>query len=231
MFWNDLVKIYVDIADFVVDNSLAISTIFTGICTWIGTIIAKDFADKKLEKYKLFANKELDNHKLKNQNDLEKIKSDLALKLEISKRYSLEQFKLYNELWISLCDSKVGSDNLWEVANIKNVKAFAQQLKKTENQIDRHSLLIEDQHYLNLKNLINDFYQFKFGKIRLYELRNNNSNNYDSQLQVDQIKEVIDRNKEIKDKYSSLLVYLKEDFNRTYARAIGIEGCLSWERK
>ena len=214
MFWNDLVKIYVYIADFAVDNSLAISTIFTGICTWFGTIIAKDFADKKLEKYKLFANKELENHKLENQNDLEKMKSDLALKLEISKRYSLEQFKLYNELWMSLHDSKIRGDKLWEVINVNNVKAFAEQLKKTENQIDRHSLLIEDQHYLNLKNLINDFYQFKFGKTTLFELRNNNLNNHDSQLQLEQVEQVINQNKEIKDKYSSLLDHLKEDFKR-----------------
>jgi hypothetical protein len=214
MFWNDLVKIYVDIADFVVDNSLAISTIFTGICTWIGTIIAKDFTDKKLEKYKLFANKELDNHKLKNQNDLEKVKSDLALKLEISKRYSLEQFKLYNDLWISLYDLKIIGDNLWEVANIKNVKAFAEQLKKTENQIDRHSLLIEDQHYSNLKDLINNFNQFKFGKTTLVELRKTSSNNYDSDINLDQVNAVINQNKELKDKYSSLLVLLKEDFKR-----------------
>ena len=208
MSWNDLVAIPQDTINFInntinfINNTINFiekhAIIILGLTWWI----------------KFLADKKLDNYKSSNQSDLEKSKSDLALNLDISKRYSLEQFKLYNELWISLCDSKVGSDNLWEVANIKNVKAFAQQLKKTENQIDRHSLLIEDQHYLNLKNLINDFYQFKFGKITLYELRNNNSNNYDSQLQVDQIKEVIDRNKEIKDKYSSLLVYLKEDFKR-----------------
>ena len=201
MSWNNLVAIPQDTINFI-NNTINFiekhAIIILGLTWWI----------------KFLADKKLDNYKSSNQSDLEKSKSDLALNLDISKRYSLEQFKLYNELWISLYDSKVGGDNLWEVANIKNVKAFAQQLKKTENQIDRHSLLIEDQHYLNLKNLINDFYQFKFGKITLYELRNNNSNNYDSQLQVDQIKEVIDRNKEIKDKYSSLLVYLKEDFKR-----------------
>ena len=208
MSWNNLVAIPQDTINFInntinfINNTINFiekhAIIILGLTWWI----------------KFLADKKLDNYKSSNQSDLEKSKSDLALNLDISKRYSLEQFKLYNELWISLYDSKVGGDNLWEVANIKNVKAFAQQLKKTENQIDRHSLLIEDQHYLNLKNLINDFYQFKFGKITLYELRNNNSNNYDSQLQVDQIKEVIDRNKEIKDKYSSLLVYLKEDFKR-----------------
>ena len=201
MSWNNLVAIPQDTINFI-NNTINFiekhAIIILGLTWWI----------------KFLADKKLDNYKSSNQSDLEKSKSDLALNLDISKRYSLEQFKLYNELWISLYNSKVGGDDLWEVANIKNVKAFAQQLKKTENQIDRHSLLIEDQHYLNLKNLINDFYQFKFGKITLYELRNNNSNNYDSQLQVDQIKEVIDRNKEIKDKYSSLLVYLKEDFKR-----------------
>ena len=208
MSWNNLVAIPQDTINFInntinfINNTINFiekhAIIILGLTWWI----------------KFLADKKLDNYKSSNQSDLEKSKSDLALNLDISKRYSLEQFKLYNELWISLYNSKVGGDDLWEVANIKNVKAFAQQLKKTENQIDRHSLLIEDQHYLNLKNLINDFYQFKFGKITLYELRNNNSNNYDSQLQVDQIKEVIDRNKEIKDKYSSLLVYLKEDFKR-----------------
>lgn len=209
MFWNDLVAISQDIVDFI-DKHAIINAIIIGILT----LWSKSCTDKKLEEYKSFANKELKNYEFKNQNDLEKVKSDLALNLELSKRYSLEQFKLYNELWMSLYDLKIRGDKLWEVASVNNVKAFAEQLKKTENQIDCHSLLIEDQHYLNLKELINGFYQFKFGKTALFELRNNNSNNPDSQPPIEQIKEVIYQNKDLKDNYSSLLVYLKEDFKR-----------------
>jgi len=209
MSWNDFVTMFQDTVDFI-DKHAIVNAIIIGILAWR----SKSFTDKKLEEYKSFANKELENYKLKNQSDLEKVKSDLALNLEVSKRYSLEQFKLYNELWMSLYDLKIRGNKLWDVASVNNVKAFAEQLKRTENQIDRHSLLIEEQHYLNLKKLIKSFYQFKFGKTTLFELRNNNSNNHDSQLQIDQIKEVIHQNKELKDDYSSLLDYLKEDFKR-----------------
>lgn len=202
MFWNDFVTIFQDIVDFI-DKHAIVSAIIIGILAWW----SKSCTDKKLKEY---------------NNDLETVKSDLALNLEISKRYSLEQFKLYNELWMSLYDLKITGDNLWEFADKKNVKAFAEQLKKTENQIDRHSLLIEDQHYSNLKNLINNFNQFKFGKTTLVEFRKNNTNNYDSDINLDQINNVINhqintvinQNKELKDKYSSLLVLLKEDFRR-----------------
>lgn len=209
MFGNDFVTIFQDIVDFI-DKHAIVSAIINAFIIGILAWWSKSCTDKKLKEYNI----ELENYKFKNQNDLETVKSDLALNLEISKRYSLEQFKLYNELWMSLYDLKIRGDKLWEVASINNVKSFAEQLKRTENQIDRHSLLIEDQHYSNLKNLINNFNQFKFGKTTLVELRKNNSSNDNSDITLDQVNAVINQNKELKDKYSSLLVLLKEDFKR-----------------
>ena len=107
MSWNDLVAIPQDTINFInntinfINNTINFiekhAIIILGLTWWI----------------KFLADKKLDNYKSSNQSDLEKSKSDLALNLDISKRYSLEQFKLYNELWISLYDSKVGGDNLW----------------------------------------------------------------------------------------------------------------------
>jgi hypothetical protein len=210
MFWNDLVAISQYIVDFI-DKHAFINAIFIAVLT----LWSKSCTDKKLEEYKSFANKELKNYEFKNQNDLEKVKSDLALNLEVSKRYSSEQFKLYNNLWISLYDLKITGDNLWAVANTRHLKAFVAQLKKTEDQIDRHSLLVEDQDYSNLMKLINNFNQFRLGKntvVTVVEWRKNNYNNYDPPF--DEIETLVHRNAKLKDDYSELLVHLKEDFKR-----------------
>ena len=97
MSWNDLVAIPQDTINFI-NNTINFiekhAIIILGLTWWI----------------KFLADKKLDNYKSSNQSDLEKSKSDLALNLDISKRYSLEQFKLYNELWMSLYDLKIRGD-------------------------------------------------------------------------------------------------------------------------
>jgi len=177
--------------------------IILGLSGWLGKIWAEKILNsdrtrhqKSIESFKsdlasevevLKRDLSLDVERLKSELSLnvERLRSDLALKLEISRRLSENQFYLYNDLWSSLYDLKIAGDHLWERADARSVKNFARQLKKTELQVFRSSLLIENEHYERLKRLIEQFNEFKFGKTRLIELRNVSTSREQSSLELD----------------------------------------------
>ncbi|MGM0840272.1 MAG: hypothetical protein ACQEWE_06080 [Bacillota bacterium] len=79
----------------------------------------KDQYAKNLEEIKKTHQKEIENYKVNISNYT---------------RYSDEQFKLYNDFWISLCDLKNSAHLLWENANSDNLWSFAKQLKETKGE-------------------------------------------------------------------------------------------------
>ena len=98
-------------------------------------------------------------------------------------------------------------DALWEDANSINAKRFAQQLQKTRDMVQKRSLLIEDEHYENLKRLMQEFGDFDLGKTRLLELRRahfplENVPDHD-------VQRVIQQNQLKKEAYSHLLTELE----------------------
>ena len=126
------------------------------------------------------------------------------------KRYSESQFHLYNELWSSLCDLRITGDNLWERASKTNLRKFADQLKQTKDQVTKSSLLIEDDHYRLLKDLLNKFGEFRFGKIKLIELCGR------SRLEFadTEILRTIEQNRRAKERYSELLDQIEHSLRR-----------------
>ena len=114
---------------------------------------------------------------LTNQNNLEMeiIKSKLQVEFEVIKTNLMscpqEQFNLYNELWVALCDLEICIDGLWESSSIKNLESLADQLRITREKIRKSALIIEDTHYKNLNSILSKFEGLDFGKKRLVELR------------------------------------------------------------
>jgi len=123
--------------------------------------------------------------------------------LEKAKRYSESQFRVYNELWGSLCDLRIAGDELWEQASTSKARQFARFLKVTSDQITRNSLLINDEDYTALRRLITRFSEFDTGKHRLIELRKSSISDYD--VSEHQIQEVISQNRTAHEEYSRLL--------------------------
>ena len=119
---------------------------------------------------------------------------------------------MYNDLWSSLCDLRIAGDDLWERASVANARRFAEQLKKTEEQVARSSLLIEDGHYESLKRLMEEFNRFRFGKAQLIDLRNRRAHTYG--VNDEDIEFTIESNRETKEKYSNLLAQLEGSFKR-----------------
>jgi len=180
------------------------SVVVLGFFSFLGAI----FSDRFLEAYKGKNQRDLEKLRSETMSKLESLKTELSFNLEVSKRFSEKQFYLYNELWSSLCDLKIAANNLWEMASRANLQKFSRQLRKTEDQILRSSLLIDDTHYVTLTKLLKEFSDFKFGKTELRDLRvtrADKGNTDDPYLTTEEIKRVIDGNGTTKDQYLRLL--------------------------
>lgn len=111
---------------------------------------------------------------------------------QAKQRYSSKQFDLYNELWHSLIDLKITADNLWESISKKDLKKFANEVYNAKAMIERSTLLIEEEHYIKLMQVIEKFESFEFGKKKLYKLKTASLNNQN--FDCDEIFYVIQKN-------------------------------------
>ena len=180
MGWDDVLKI--------ISASLAsvggAGTIIWALSSWLGKVWASRILEADRAKYQA--------------------------QLEVIKRYSESQFHLYNELWSSLCDLKIAGDALWENANFQNLRKFANQLQKTKQQVMRSSLLIEEDHYALLKNLLDEFSEFRLGKTRLIELRQASR----KRPPIEEIRSAIEQNRDAKRRYSELMGLIEESLRQ-----------------
>lgn len=166
----------------------------------------------------------LDSYNNKHERELEKIKSNYSTELEKTKselekaksrflRYSEKQFELYNDLWKVLLQTKHQADMLWEKANPQQLPAFGEQIRLTRKAIDDNMILIEEDHYEKLIQLISQFENFQFGKLRLIEVSaqvpDNTPNNEPSEQEM---RSAITKNSKIKSSYESLILEIGKSF-------------------
>ena len=166
----------------------------------------------------------LDSYNNKHERELEKIKSNYSTELEKTKselekaksrflRYSEKQFELYNDLWKVLLQTKHQADMLWEKANPQQLPAFGEQIRLTRKAIDDNMILIEEDHYEKLIQLISQFENFQFGKLRLIEVSaqvpGNTPNNEPSEQEM---RRAITKNSKIKSSYESLILEIGKSF-------------------
>jgi hypothetical protein len=170
--------------------------------------------NKGLEDHKRDINKDIEHYKMGLSKGLEDHKKDINRELEVNKRYSEKQFHFYSELWSSLCDLRIAGNDLWEVASEHNLQNFSRQLKKTEDQIMKSSLLIEDWHYQRLEQLMREFNEFSVGKKRVRDFRNRqHRHNHQPDPIIEQdIQFAIDMNRATKERYTVLLEELEHYF-------------------
>ena len=205
MSWNDSFKIIGSVI-FSLGGASALILFFSSWLgkVWANRILAEDKAiyQKEIESLKNHFNTQLAYYK----NQLEIAKSSLS-------RYSENQFYLYSELWGQLCDLKNSGDRLWDSANDKRLLDFTNHLRKTKEHVIKGALLIEEEHYNQLTNILNEFSNFLINKKRLIDFRQSDiRGNIYSQAIGEMI--IIDENKNIKDNYDSLILSIKENFQR-----------------
>ena len=80
---------------------------------------------------------------------------------------------------------------------------------------DDNLLLIEEEHYNKLIQLIEQFEQFQFGKLRLVEVRSQFDNGEDRiEISKTEIQRTIKKNKKTKDKYDTLIMDIGKSFRK-----------------
>jgi len=162
--------------------------------------------------------------KNKHEKELEKLKNEYQKELEIKKselektkaqflRYSEKQFDLYNDLWRVLLRTKMLADELWEKATPGKLPAFSEQIRLTRKAVMDNMLLIEQTHYTKLDKLLESFEEFKFGKVRLVDIRSGETIDEDDAIvTVNEVEESIKINKGTKDRYIKLIMEIGDSF-------------------
>ncbi|MBO7589439.1 MAG: hypothetical protein J6T18_08465 [Bacteroidaceae bacterium] len=185
------------------------SVVIVALAKWFGDFLSHRLLDSYNNKHE----KELEELKGKYANELEETKNELEkAKLQFV-RYSEKQFELYNDLWKVLLYTKQQADMLWQRADPSQIPAFSEQIRLTRRAIDDNLLLIEDEHYNKLVQLIGQFEQFQFGKQKLIDIRTQMESGDDIQLITkDEAQSTIRRNKKTKDKYDELIMDIGKSF-------------------
>lgn len=179
------------------------------LAKWFGERLANKLLEKDKAKYQ----HELEGVKNKYQEELEAKKTELEKSKTLFVRYSEHQFKLYNELWKSLCDLKHVGEELWGHANSSTVKKFSKQLQMTKSIVEKSALLIEDLHYSELIRILDAFGDFEVGKLRLITLRNKNVHELEKDgINEHEVRRVIEGNRQIKDDFNEMVFGLSTSF-------------------
>lgn len=183
------------------------TVIIVGLSKWFGDFLSKRLLDNYNNKH----SKELEGIKVKFSKELEETKTALEKAKSQFLRYSEKQFDLYNDLWRVLLYTKLQADELWENAIPEKIPSFSEQIKLTKTAINDNLLLIEEEHYDKLMELIKQFEQFQFGKVRLVDIRRKPGENTET-ISLIETKRTIDLNKKTKDNYDKLIMEIGKTF-------------------
>lgn len=183
------------------------TVVIFGLSKWFGDFLSNRLLDNYNNKHST----ELEGIKGKYNKELEETKSALEKAKSQFLRYSEKQFDLYNDLWRVLLYTKLQADELWENAIPEKIPSFSEQIKLTKTAINDNLLLIEEEHYDKLMELLKQFEQFQFGKVRLVDIRRKPGENAET-LSVSETKHTIDVNKNTKENYDKLIMEIGKTF-------------------
>lgn len=130
------------------------------------------------------------------------------------------QFRAFSELWKSLTDLKSKADDLWENANDIKLLSFVLSLKEADKNLEANAIILNEEEYKSLRDIINKFSDYQFGKTRLidmdkgkikaerkeFTLTNGARGIYDERISQ------ISQNEDIKNEYEKLLGELRIKF-------------------
>ena len=186
------------------------SVVIFALSKWFGNFLSTRLLDSYNNKHE----KELEVIKTKYASELENTKNELEKAKSMFLRYSEKQFELYNDLWKVLLYTKRQADLLWQKADPNQIPSFSEQIRLTRNAISDNLLLIEEKHYEKLIQLIEQFEQFQFGKLKLIDIRIQ----IEGGEQVQQIiskadaQNTINKNRRTKEKYDKLIMDIGKSF-------------------
>lgn len=155
----------------------------------------------------LSANTLAENYKKKIEHDFEKkiegYKSQLEILRVTTLKYNDKQFELFIDLWKKLQELKFICIDLWIDANKQNLKKFNMALHKTFRQVETSSILIDEEQYKDLINVITNFQEYDSGKKKLVAEWNS--------AEVFEIEEMIEHNRQRKEICLQIIDRMKND--------------------
>jgi len=171
------------------------AVIMLGLSSWLG---------------KVWANRILEQDRLKYASELENLRNQLRLDSQrqelIFSKYFEGQFKLYNDLWVSLVELQSGVDMLWSDASSNNLRRFVTAIRNAKTQIRNSALLIEPAHYHEIMNALTDIGNYQLGKEQLIRARQSFRNIHSAQ-----INEIISKNRENRDRIARFVDVMLEE--------------------
>jgi len=126
-------------------------------------------------------------------------------------RYYQLQYKSYNKTWNSLYDLELSGDKLFASPDKENLKNFNNQLGITQEIVIQNALLIDEEHYIKLRELIKTFWNFGWEKNLLLDLKKNGS--YDRK-DYSNIRSIGDELRKTREKYQKLIEEIRKSFRK-----------------
>ncbi len=105
-------------------------------------------ANKIIEKDRAKYSELLEEMRNQNSKELELLRTQLNVIQTKLTRYDEQQTEAYNVLWASLVELKLAADELWKEASPSNLIKFSRQLERTNNEVEKKSLYLEDDQYV-----------------------------------------------------------------------------------
>ncbi|MBL6444705.1 hypothetical protein JMN32_00185 [Fulvivirga sp. 29W222] len=166
---------------------------------------------------KLSANTLADNYKQKVKHsfekELESYKSQIDILRATVLKYNDRQFELYLDLWRNLQELKFACIDLWNIADKMKLVTFRRALIKCDRQIETSSILIDVDHYSELRRIIQSFQDYNFGKERLIESRS--LTGVSGRITAPMIQEMINHNRLAMERCLELIESIKDEIQLT----------------
>jgi len=86
--------------------------------------------------------------------------------------YSSARLQSYWNIWRKLQLLRLAGDELWKGASKNNIMNFSQLLNEILLKLEESAIFFEEEEYMRLRAILNVFGNFRLGKIRLINIRN-----------------------------------------------------------
>ncbi len=193
---------------FKVSGAVLLSTggagaIIFGLSSWLGKVWASRVLEKERQAYAV---------------ELEGFRSQLNAAAEkqqlVFAMYFEGQFKIYNDLWVSLTELQMGVEHLWEEASPSYLEQFVSALSGAKKKIRSSALLIDPVHYEEIMGVIESLEGYQFGKERLIGVRASLEG-----VEPSEVQELIAQNAENRDRINTFIENMRHSMRRQMSHA------------
>ncbi|MGD0571687.1 MAG: hypothetical protein ABSB11_01550 [Sedimentisphaerales bacterium] len=173
-----------------------------GLSVWLGKIWAKRIAESERHAH---------------AKEIELLKAQLDNEQCRNNRAEDARFKRYNEVWEHLQEVEEHGEELWNNASRDNWETFLTSLRNARLAMNKGRLILAENHYRQLCQIMDEFDYYAKGKAELIELRSLESRDSafnEFLVRQKDIRQQIWANAHHRRRYQQLLDEIAEEFKR-----------------